>query len=429
MVDMVVIMDHYFSISREFRPNCFDEVVGQKKYITVLQNAIRMNRVSHAYLFSGIRGTGKTTLARLFAKALNCHQLTENFEPCNQCTACTSIKSGTCLDVIEVDAASNRGIDDIRSIQETLSYTTHGQSHLIYIIDEVHMLTKEAFNALLKVLEEPPTHVKFLFATTELHKVPSTILSRCQQFVLSPLKEEEIAEKLSSILNTKKITYEDAALIAVAQKSQGSMRDAESILDQLLCIHTKSLSFSDVQEFLGICHQEVFHALDLAFHEQKIQFAFELRPKLENTDLSFFLNMLYTHYKNIITVVSTQQVMDGYEQCQTIYNLEQLLKICECIRRFFQKYAQGIYTIDQVELLILEILQISQTVPFTELISQIKAIASNVTPSPSSPAPPSPPINSEKKREPSQDISSNTQAKDQTILQFASVTLDGYLKR
>ena len=187
----------YQIIPRKYRPQAFSSIIGQEAIVITLKNAIRLKRLAHAYLFSGSKGTGKTTLARLFAKALNCKHLDQDGEPCNQCPSCLEITSGHSLDVLEIDGASNRGIDDIRQINETIGYAPASGEYKIYIIDEVHMLTKEAFNALLKTLEEPPPHVKFFFATTEPHKVLPTILSRCQRFDLNRIPEEAMQQKHS----------------------------------------------------------------------------------------------------------------------------------------------------------------------------------------------------------------------------------------
>lgn len=201
--------ENYQVIARKFRPQNFSDVKSQDAIVTTLRNAIRFNRIAHAYLFCGTRGTGKTTLARLFAKALNCENLSENIEPCNQCGSCREITNGSSLDVLEVDGASNRGIDDIRRINETASYTPSAGKFKVFIIDEVHMLTKEAFNALLKTLEEPPSHVTFIFATTEVHKVLPTILSRCQRFNLNRISFDSIVDKLNLIANKLEIKAEE----------------------------------------------------------------------------------------------------------------------------------------------------------------------------------------------------------------------------
>ena len=189
----------YEPFHRKYRPKTFSAILGQDNIVITLKNALKFNRVAHAYLFCGSRGTGKTTLARLFAKALNCLELSPDQEPCNTCISCVQMNEGRALDVIEIDGASNRGIDDIRQINETVSYVTSSSKYKIYIIDEVHMLTKEAFNALLKTLEEPPENVKFFFATTEPHKILPTIISRCQRFDLNRIPSDQICKKLKTI--------------------------------------------------------------------------------------------------------------------------------------------------------------------------------------------------------------------------------------
>jgi len=223
-------MAKYQVIAVKYRPQSFADVIEQEGVVTTLKNAIRLERIGHAYLFCGSRGTGKTTLARLYAKALNCSNRTSESEPCNRCSSCQEIQSGRSLDVIEIDGASNRGIDDIRNINETVGYAASSGKYKIYIIDEVHMLTKEAFNALLKTLEEPPPHVLFFFATTEPHKVLPTIISRCQRFDLKRISPEKIIQKLATICTDLDIDMAEEGLRTVAIYAEGSMRDAESLL-------------------------------------------------------------------------------------------------------------------------------------------------------------------------------------------------------
>src|SRR3984957_4201366 len=227
-------MPEYQVLARKYRPQSFQEVLGQEAIITTLKNAIKNNRLAHAYLFCGSRGTGKTTLARIFAKALNCQRPTEDLEPCNVCESCKEITSGSSLDVLEIDGASHRGIDDVRQINDTVGYSCASGKYKIYIIDEVHMLTKEAFNALLKTLEEPPPKVKFFFATTEPHKIPATILSRCQRFNLRRISPSLIVQKLQRIAQDVKAEIDPEALHLIANMADGALRDAESLLDQVL---------------------------------------------------------------------------------------------------------------------------------------------------------------------------------------------------
>ena len=223
----------YQVLARKWRPQTFAEVVGQEHISRTLRNAIIQNRIGHAYLFVGSRGIGKTTTARIFAKALNCANNVDG-EPCCQCQSCREVAAGTSMDVIEIDGASHNKVEHIRDIRENVQYTPVNGKYKIYIIDEVHMLTPQAWNALLKTLEEPPEHVKFLFATTEPHKVLPTIISRCQRFDLKRISVPLIVQRLRQIADGEHIHVEDNALAAIARAADGGMRDAQSIFDQMI---------------------------------------------------------------------------------------------------------------------------------------------------------------------------------------------------
>ena len=241
---------NYTVLARRFRPQTFDEVVGQEHVGQAIRNAIRSNRVAHAYLFTGARGVGKTSTARIFAKALNCPHVVDAI-PCNECDVCSSIGEGQDVDVQEIDGASNRGIDDIRQLRAKVNVKSMRSLYKIYIIDEVHMLTKEAFNALLKTLEEPPANVKFVFCTTEPEKVPDTILSRCQRFDFGTIAQESIAGRLKQIATAEGKTVEDEAIELVARRAGGSMRDSQSLFDQLLAFGGEKITTVDVHQLLG----------------------------------------------------------------------------------------------------------------------------------------------------------------------------------
>lgn len=245
----------YTVLARRFRPQAFGEVVGQETVAQALRNAISGGRVAHAYLFTGARGVGKTSMARILAKSLNCLNAIDG-NPCNQCDVCRSISAGNDVDVIEIDGASNRGIEDIRSLRANVNVKSMRSHYKIYIIDEVHMLTREAFNALLKTLEEPPPNVKFIFCTTEAQKLPDTILSRCQRFDFTTIATAAIIERLRQIAEAEGIPVEPAALELVARKAAGSMRDSQSLFDQLLAFGGKSLTADDVQRLLGIASDD-----------------------------------------------------------------------------------------------------------------------------------------------------------------------------
>ncbi|MDR0965031.1 MAG: DNA polymerase III subunit gamma/tau [Myxococcales bacterium] len=240
----------YLVLARKWRPQSFDVMTGQEHIVRTLANAIAQGRVAHAYLFCGPRGVGKTTAARLLARALNCEQGPTS-SPCGVCAACKEIAAGTSLDVAEIDGASNNGVEDVRQIRERVTYLPQRDRHKIYIIDEVHMLTTQAFNALLKTLEEPPAHVKFIFATTEPHKLPDTILSRCQRHNFRRIPAASMTKRLSEILHAEGATFSDRAIALVVRQSDGGMRDALSMLDMVLSACGKTPTDDEVAEALG----------------------------------------------------------------------------------------------------------------------------------------------------------------------------------
>lgn len=250
----------YTALYRKWRPKKFEDVYGQEQVTATLKNELENNKISHAYLLCGTRGTGKTSIARLLAKAVNCSSLVD-YNPCGSCNSCVSINEGSSIDVIEIDAASNRGIDDIRNLREAIKFTPTLGKYKVYIIDEVHMLTNEAFNALLKTLEEPPAYVMFILATTEAHKLPATILSRCQRFDFKRISIQNIMNHLKSICGYEGMEAEEAALRIIARNADGAMRDALSILDQCAVYGGKNITESAVLEVLGISGDQ--HLIDM----------------------------------------------------------------------------------------------------------------------------------------------------------------------
>ena len=267
----------------KYRSKQFSEVIGQQHVVKVLTNAILHDRVAHAYLFSGPRGTGKTTLARLLAKSLNCENRKANeFESCDKCNSCKEIVSGSSMDIIEIDAASNRGIDEIRQLREKVKFAPSGKKYKIFIIDEVHMLTREAFNALLKTLEEPPKHAIFILATTELHKVPDTIISRTQQFDFKLHAFADIVAQLTNIAKSEKIKIDKESIELISQSAQGGLRDAISLLDQ-------------VSNMGGVIDEKVTREiLGLTTHESLIQFV----DKFFQKDLKSTLDIINSINEN-----------------------------------------------------------------------------------------------------------------------------------
>ena len=291
----------YRAFALKYRPQSFNEVVGQEYVVSSLKNAILKGRVHHAYLFSGPRGVGKTSLARIFAKALNCNK-GPTVSPCGKCESCISITKGTSLDVIEIDGASNRGIDDIRALRENINLSPAHSRYKIYIIDEVHQITSDAFNALLKTLEEPPAHAKFIFATTHPQKVPPTILSRCQKFQFHLLPVDKITHKLRTITKNEGLNIEDGVLNSIAHAAGGSIRDAESLLDQIVPVALEKKEIKDLMSFLGIIDESVLNTMAdyIVKRDAEKSLNFIQRFTEEGKDLGVLLDSIISHFRNIL---------------------------------------------------------------------------------------------------------------------------------
>ncbi|RMD99556.1 MAG: DNA polymerase III subunit gamma/tau [Calditrichaeota bacterium] len=297
----------YLVMARKWRPKTFSEVIGQEHVTVTLENAIKNNRLASAYLFSGPRGVGKTTTARILAKALNCEK-GPTATPCNTCVACQEISEGRSIDVLEIDGASNRGIDEVRSLRESTRYTPSSLRYKIYIIDEVHMLTTEAFNALLKTLEEPPPHVVFIFATTEVNKVPATILSRCQRFDFRRIPVDKIIQQLEMICQQENIQVDPGAMHLIAKKAEGCMRDSESLLDQVVSFCGSHVKETDVISLFGMIHQDLYFDLTRAISEKNVPKLMELAQQIymQGYDFNDVIAGLAEHLHALLLYKTTQ---------------------------------------------------------------------------------------------------------------------------
>jgi DNA polymerase-3 subunit gamma/tau len=295
-------------LARDYRPRTFEEVIGQSSVVKTLENSLKIGRIAQAYLFSGIRGTGKTTVARILAKALNCSE-GPTPQPCNRCEFCTAINDDRAIDVLEIDGASNRGIDEIRALREALKYKAIYTRYKVVIIDEVHQVTREGFNALLKTLEEPPPNTVFIFATTEFNKVPATIVSRCQHFEFRKISHKDIINHLMEIAKKESITI---TLALLAEAADGSMRDAQSLLDQAWAFSGENISDEDLKTILGTIGPDVLFRLSTAVIEERPEDVF---PLVEGViaggyDLRFIFSKLIEHFRALLLVRSVEKPED-----------------------------------------------------------------------------------------------------------------------
>ncbi len=300
---------NYLVTALKWRPQRFDEVVGQQHITTTLKNAIKSGRIAHAYIFAGPRGVGKTTTARILAKRLNCLN-PDDGEPCNECEMCKTFASGQTIDMIEIDGASNRRINEIRALRDSVKYAPTSGKYKIYIIDEVHMLTNESFNALLKTLEEPPEHTIFIFATTDIHKVPLTIISRCQRFDFHRISLTNIKKQLSKIARSESIEIDEEALTIIAKKADGALRDAQSLFDQVYSYSGGKITAEVVRNLLNIIDEDIFFKVSEAILQKDFKAAFLLTQTLYDNGWNFidFIKGLIEHFRNILAFTVTGSV-------------------------------------------------------------------------------------------------------------------------
>lgn len=327
-----------FALYRKYRPENFDDIMGQEHIVGVLKNAVKERLTSHAYLFSGPRGTGKTSIARILAKAVNCQEKKDH-NPCGKCSTCIGVAEGRLMDLMEIDAASNRGIDEIRDLREKVKFAPTEGDYKVFIIDEVHMLTKEAFNALLKTLEEPPEHAIFILATTEINKVPATIISRCQRHDFKRIKLADLVAKLSKIAKAEKIAISDEALEMIAETAEGGLRDAESLLDQLSTIGLDKIEVSDVENILGLAPHKIITEFVSELLKKDNKKALQILEKasqdgvdliiLTKSAVEFLRKLLAAKLGNLENIEGTKEQIEELKKISEIGNIEEIVAVSE----------------------------------------------------------------------------------------------------
>lgn len=379
----------YQVTARKWRPLKFDDVVGQQHVSNTLRNALAQNRLAHAFIFSGTRGCGKTTTARILARAVNC-LAPKNFEPCNECEICKEIIEGRSLDVIEIDGASNRGVDEIRNLRDSVRYAPTRGKKKVYIIDEVHMLTKEAFNALLKTLEEPPPHILFIFATTELRKVPATILSRCQRYDFRRISIEEIVQRLKFIAQQENITIDDDALLTIAKKGDGSMRDAQSIFDQVVSFCGTTITSQQVSAALNIVDVELFFKVSDVVKAKDTKRALELVEEVINSgyDVKEFVSGISEHFRNFLIAKTTQSTSlieeseihrKRYAEDADAFSLNDILRIIKIVTETENTFRFSVQPRFTLEVMMVRLTKMTSSVDIEEVLDQIDTLSKELS--------------------------------------------------
>jgi DNA polymerase-3 subunit gamma/tau len=374
----------YQVTARKWRPMVFEEIVGQSHVTETLRNAIKTQRVAHAYLFSGPRGCGKTTAARILAKVLNCSS-PANFNPDNTCDSCSEINTGRSLDVIEIDGASNRGVEEIRNLREAVRYTPTRGKYKIYIIDEVHMLTKEAFNALLKTLEEPPSHIIFIFATTEVHRVPLTIISRCQRFDFRRISVAEIVARLKLIAEKEHVEIDDQTLTIIAKKGDGSLRDSQSIFDQVVAFCGTKITAADVLKALNIVDEEIFFRVTDLIRTRETKSALALVEELSQRGYEWreFVAGLAEHFRNLLVILTTgsAELIETSEPYKKRYQTEaqsfsenDLLRLVKMTHDLEQAIRWSPEPRYKLEISLLQMVKMESAVRIEDLLQQLEEL-------------------------------------------------------
>ncbi|MCK5341028.1 MAG: DNA polymerase III subunit gamma/tau [Desulfobulbaceae bacterium] len=377
----------YLVLARKWRPQIFEDVVGQQPIVRTLKNALARNRVAHAMIFSGVRGVGKTTLARIMAKALNCE--TDGERPCNQCESCQEITKGVSLDLNEIDGASNRGIQEIRELKENIRFLPAKSQFKIIIIDEVHMLTTEAFNALLKTLEEPPEHVYFMFATTELHKVPITILSRCQRYELKRVGFDELVDFLKKIAQAEDVSIPRASLEKIARESEGSIRDGLSLLDQIFSFCGNEVKDEDVIEVLGLVDRQVYEDLTGRLLGGSLSGSLDLLDRCYSSgiDLKRFAGDLLLFVRSmLISKVSShpEQILDlsdndleRLQAASAAYSVETLSQLFQVLLKGVEELHYSSHPRMVLEMTFIKVVESSQVVAVSALLEKVDSLLQN----------------------------------------------------
>ena len=370
----------YKVLSLKYRPQSFLDVIGQDHVTQTLINAFKKNRVGQGYIFTGPRGVGKTTTARILAKGLNCKN-SKNGNPCNKCNICDEITEYRNLDVLEIDGASNRGIEEIRNLRELIKFSPMNSSYKIFIIDEVHMLTNQAFNALLRTLEEPPVHGKFIMCTTDIHKVPDTIISRCQRFDFNRISINDIKESVNSILSKEKINSDLESVEAIAVKSEGSMRDALSILDQIIAFSDNKINYKDVEKILGLVSSELYFRLTNSINDKNSDLLLETLTEIRNGGIPIddVVKGLNVHIRNLMYAslndgVKALEMSDDlkkeYVKSSKLWDIRDLLRITEVLNDLELNINRSNQPYIMFEISALKLLEMDQSISIEELLNQ-----------------------------------------------------------